>query len=170
MTDSETIDVGEIDGYVWVHVKGKGSFAGSPPLKDYLDRRINEGEKRFVVDLEACPAMDSTFMGTLAGVAMRLGRVPGGRLQLNAVNERNREALEDLGLDVLLDIDPNESEWRDHVETVRSRLEPLEEESGAADAEHVLEAHRRLCEVNRQNVDKFGTVMDVLEQRVTGEQ
>jgi len=169
VTESETIDVGKTDGYVWVQVKGKGSFAGSPQLKDYVERRITEGERRFVVDLAGCPAMDSTFMGTLAGVAMRLGRVSGERLQLNGVNERNRQSLEDLGLDVLIEINPGDTDWKDQVEEVRGHLEPLHEESEAVDATHVLEAHRRLCEANERNYRKFATVLDVLGRQAAGE-
>lgn len=165
MTDNDTLDVGETDGYVWVRIKGKGSFVTSPPLKGFVERRIESGEKRFVVDLGQCPAMDSTFMGTLAGLAIRLSRLGGGQLQLNGVCERNRQSLEDLGLDALLEIDPAETEWRAHVEEVRGTLEPLPEETDLSDAAHVLEAHRQLCEVNDENVKKFATVLDVLEQR-----
>lgn len=164
MTDNDTIDVGETDGYIWVRVKGKGSFATSPPLKSFIERNMDSGETRFVIDLEACPAMDSTFMGTLAGVAMRLSRGVGGRLQLNGVCERNRQSLQDLGLDALIDIDPKDTEWRDHVDKIRNDLEPLATEADVSDAAHVLEAHQRLCEANEENVQKFATVLDVLER------
>ena len=169
MTDNDTLDVGETDGYQWVRVKGKGSFLTSPALKGYVERSIDEGGTRFVIDLGECPAMDSTFMGTLAGIAMRLAKSSGGRLQLNGVCERNRQSLEDLGLDALLDIDPADPEWRSHIEEVRCSLEPLEEETDASDAAHVLEAHRQLCEASEENVKKFATVLDVLEQRAVGE-
>ena len=167
MTDSETIDVGEIDGYVWVQVNGKGSFTGSPLLKSYVEGRMAQGERRFVVDLVDCPAMDSTFMGTLAGLAMKLSRVSDGHLELSGVSDRNRRSLEDLGLGTLLDINPADTEWLDHVAQVRASLEPLEDEPGRSDPEHVLEAHRQLCEVNDENVRKFATVLDVLEKDAT---
>jgi hypothetical protein len=113
--------------------------------------------------------MDSTFMGTLAGLARLLARSFGGRLQLNGVCERNRRSLEDLGLDTLIDIDPVGAEWRPHVEDVRESLEPLEGEREPSDAAHVLEAHRQLCGVNAANVKKFATVLEVLEKRAVGE-
>ena len=164
MTNRETIDVGEIDGHVWVQVRGKGSFTASPLLKSYVEGRIEEGETRFVVDLIDCPGMDSTFMGTLAGLALKLSRVNGGVLQLSGTSDRNRRSLEDLGLDVLMAINPTDTEWRDHTGKVRSSLEPVEEETSSPDPTHVLEAHRQLCEVNDANVAKFATVLDVLEQ------
>ena len=67
---------------------------------------MDGGETSFVIDLLDCPAMDSTFMGTLAGLAMRLSRVGGGKMHLNGVCDRNRQSLEDLGLEKLLEIDP----------------------------------------------------------------
>ena len=104
------------------------------------------GEKRFVIDLGDCPAMDSTFMGTLAGLAMRLSRTEGGQMHLNGVCDRNRQSLQDLGLEDLLEIDPVDSEWRGHVEDVRETLEPLSgEDPNNPDADHLLEAHRTLC-------------------------
>ena len=170
VTDNDFLDVGITDGFVWVRLKGKGSFLNSPSLRGFIERSMESGQTRFVIDLGDCPAMDSTFMGTLAGLAMRLSKNPEGRLQLNGVCERNRESLNDLGLDGLLEIDPADSAWRPHVEDVRDSLEPLEEEEQErADAEHLLEAHRRLCEANEGNVSKFATVLEVLEQQAVGE-
>lgn len=165
MTGNDTIDVGDADGYQWVRVKGKGSFLTSPQLKGFVEERIEDGQARFVIDLEACPAMDSTFMGTLAGLAIRLAKVKEGQLELADVSERNRQSLEDLGLDVLIKIDPAEATWRGVMAGIRSRLEPLKGESEESDAMHVLEAHRKLCVANAKNVEKFSTVLDVLERQ-----
>ena len=103
-----------------------------------------------MIDLGDCPAMDSTFMGTLAGLAMRLSRTEGGQIQLNGVCERNRQSLQDLGLEGLLEIDPVDSEWRGHVEDVRETLEPLSRdnpdnpESCFWGAVHGIPMHMRL--------------------------
>ena len=170
MTDNDFLDVGRTDGFVWIRLKGKGSFVNSPALRGFIERSMEGGQARFVIDLAECPAMDSTFMGTLAGLAMRLAKNPEARLQLHGVCERNFESLRDLGLDRLLEIDPVDSEWRLHVNDVRECLEPLEKENHeSAKAEHLLEAHRRLCEAGEGNVEKFATVLKVLEQRAVGE-
>lgn len=169
MIADHSIEVAETDGHVWVCVRGKGSFATSPPLKGFVERRMDGGDHHFVIDLGECPAMDSTFMGTLAGLAIRLKKRAGAALQLNAVGERNRQSLSDLGLDVLLDIDPADAAWRGHVEEVRSRLEPIPRETEASDAAHVLDAHRKLCEASEENVKKFSTVLEVLEKDVEEE-
>jgi len=76
--DYDALDVGTTDGFVWIRIKGKGSFSTSPPLKGFIERSLESGETQFVIDLGDCPAMHSTFMGTLAGLAMRLSRTAGG--------------------------------------------------------------------------------------------
>ena len=46
----------------------------------------------------------------------------GGKLQVAAPSDRSRKSLEDLGLDVLMEIDPQESSWRDSMESIRAKL------------------------------------------------
>lgn len=76
-------------------------------VKECAERGMNEGRSVIVVDLEACVGMDSTFMGMLAGIAIKLTKLPaGGVLQIAGASERNVQSLEDLGLDALMDINP----------------------------------------------------------------
>ena len=63
-------------------VKGKVHFMNSPAVKAFGDERIAAGETCLVVDLGACTGMDSTFMGTLAGMAARLSAPTRGCLQI----------------------------------------------------------------------------------------
>ncbi|NNC88625.1 MAG: STAS domain-containing protein [Akkermansiaceae bacterium] len=169
MTASDSIDVGEAGGFVWLRINGKGSFLCSPQVKEYVEARLQEGSTRFVIDLTGCNAMDSTFMGTLAGIAIRLGKRTGEKLQVAAASDRNRQSLQDLGLDLLMDIDPENAEWRRELATIEECLEPWGEGTAGAGAAHVLEAHQRLCEANDENAKKFATVLDVLEQEARGE-
>ncbi|MCP5536230.1 MAG: STAS domain-containing protein [Akkermansiaceae bacterium] len=136
-------------------------------LKEWCEREINNGAICIVVDLAACKGMDSTFMGTMAGLAMRLMKIPDGRLQVAEPGERNRKSLEDLGLDVLMQIDPIDASWRGKMEDVRAKLETCEMLQEKIDhAPHVLEAHQQLCEADSSNTQKFGTVLDFLEAEV----
>jgi anti-anti-sigma regulatory factor len=149
-----------------MRVGGKGSFAKTPGLKSYAERRMRDGQNRFVIDLDECTMMDSTFMGTLAGLAMKLAKTTGGCLQVAGASERNRQSLEDLGLDALIDLDPRDAAWQGHLEEIRGELEPLEEEATSPDAALILKAHQELCDANSSNLAKFATVLDVLEQQV----
>src|SRR3954447_599569 len=96
-----SILVGTTERVIWVRVEGKGSFLNSTGLKDFAKEMINRGFREFVVDLKNCPVMDSTFMGTLAGIALRLREIGQGQLRVINLNERNRDLLANLGLDQL---------------------------------------------------------------------
>ena len=78
---------------VCVRVEGKGSFLNSTGLKEFSKEMVNRGFREFMVDLEKCPVMDSTFMGTLAGLALRLRELGQGNLRVVNLNERNQDLL-----------------------------------------------------------------------------
>ncbi|HVJ45826.1 MAG TPA: STAS domain-containing protein [Luteolibacter sp.] len=156
--------VGIFEGFSWIRCVGKGSFLTSPAMKAFGDERIAAGERCLVIDLGACTGMDSTFMGTLAGMAARLSVVEGGALQVADAGERNRRSLEDLGLDFLLEIDPPAADWRGKVDEIRKTLKPPRTGSTQVhQARHVLEAHQVLSQANESNAKKFATVVNLLE-------
>jgi anti-sigma B factor antagonist len=144
----------------------------SPRMKAFGEQRIDAGEKSIVVDLGACTGMDSTFMGTLAGMAARLGARDGGGLCIADACERNRRSLEDLGLDFLMEINPPEAAWRGRLDAIRAQLcEPagLSLPGRLQRAEHVLEAHKTLSGTNRENARKFSGVVSLLEAELEGD-
>ena len=142
----------------------------SPLMKAFGDERIDSGEKKVVVDLSNCTGMDSTFMGTLAGMASRLSAKDKGTLQIAEADARNRRSLEDLGLDFLMEIDPPAAQWRDHLGDIRKDLRPVKSVSAALDqgqrAKHVLDAHQVLSDVNDKNAREFANVVGMLQEQV----
>lgn len=166
MTTAAPILVGAFDGFTWIRCEGKGSFLSAPKLKEYGESRVAAGERLLVVDLAACTGMDSTFMGTLAGLAIRLAKAGGGALHVAEPGERNRNSLEDLGLGALLEIDPAAAAWRGQVGEARAGLVPVAEATQWDErrrAEQVLEAHRVLSAAHEPNARKFAGVVQVLE-------
>lgn len=156
---------------LWLRCTGRGSFVNSPALKSVAEQYLNDGGSTIVVDLELCPGVDSTFMGTLAGLARRCMAV-GGSMQIASPTARAREAMESLGLDMLMEIDPMGAFWADDIEERRATLAgdnaaPVAEEaplSELARTRHVLEAHNTLRSMNRQNDETFGYVCETLEE------
>ena len=136
-------------------------------MKAYAEERIGAGEKNLVVDLGACAGMDSTFMGTLAGMASRLTAAGDGKLQIASADERNRRSLEDLGLDFLMEINPSAPVWQDRLDAIRSGLKPIGANATTdplASGLHVLEAHRKLSALNEKNEQAFSAVVSMLEK------
>lgn len=130
---------------------------------------MDAGVETIVVDLETCTGMDSTFMGTMAGIAMRLAKTPNAKLQVASANEKSESSLVDLGLSSLIQINPAQAEWLDQIDTIRSSLK----ESSATSVDqtqHVFDAHKQLCDADSSNDEKFTTVLDVLEAELASRQ
>src|SRR5262249_32918320 len=92
-TVQSSILVGVSGPSVWIKVEGKGSFLNSGSLKEFAREMVDRGYREFVVDLEKCSMMDSTFMGTMAGVALRLKELGRGHLQVIHCGGRSQELL-----------------------------------------------------------------------------
>lgn len=164
-SQTPTILAGLFQDVAWVRVAGKGCFQNSPQLREFANRIAEEGDRKLVVDLEDCPMMDSTFMGTLTGIAKQV--LCDGRMQVINVNSRNAQLLQNLGLDQILEVDFNGSSWKAERELVRENITQEIAEAGLSKvehSEHVLEAHEELCQANADNVAKFRDVIDFLKQ------
>jgi anti-sigma B factor antagonist len=132
-------------------------------MKQWAETNVASGRHKVVVDLEKCSGMDSTFMGTMAGIAMRLNKFPDGVLQVTGANDKNRNALEDLGLSMLLEIDPKDPIWQENIAFIHSSLQETSLMNDVDATQHVFDAHKLLCEAHESNDEKFSTVLDVLE-------
>jgi anti-anti-sigma factor len=158
-----SIQVGVNGQAVWVRVEGKGNFLNSGNLKDFTREMITRGYREFVVDLEHCAMMDSTFMGTLAGVALRLKELGRGHLHVVHCGMRSRELLTGLGLDQIFNIHTN-GDAAPQCEILSSA--PLAEPSAQKQqqAQQMLDAHEALCEAAPENFSRFKDVLDYLKQ------
>lgn len=166
MSANASISTCRQSDFSWIRCDGKGSFLNSHHLKQCAESEIADGINHIVIDLSACAGMDSTFMGTMAGIAMKLAKID-GELEVANPGEKNKRSLEDLGLGVLMSIDPQDSQWQSQISEIESKLAPCDVAIEKADqANHVLDAHKKLCEADEQNNEKFGTVLEFLEAEV----
>ncbi len=104
VTVDSSIQVGVRGPTVWVKVEGKGSFLNSGNLKEFAREMLDRGYREFVIDLADCAMMDSTFMGTMASVALRLKEIGHGHLHIVHCGNRSQQLLSGLGLDQIFDI------------------------------------------------------------------
>jgi len=143
----------------------------SPSVKAFGDQQVVAGQRLLVVDLAACSGMDSTFMGTLAGMASRLSAMDGGSLHIAEPGERNRRSLEDLGLDFLMEINPPSAIWSDKLDAIRKELKPPQAAGSLGQIQrtkHVLEAHQILSGVSDKNAREFENVVEMLQEQISG--
>jgi anti-anti-sigma regulatory factor len=148
---------------VWVKVEGKGSFLNSGNLKEFAQEMVNRGYREFIIDLENCAMMDSTFMGTMAGVALRLKELGQGHLHVVHCGNRSRDLLSGLGLDQIFSIHSNGA-----TSPECGQLDQINPNSAEAkkreQARTMLEAHEALCQAAPENFLRFKDVLDYLKQ------
>jgi anti-anti-sigma regulatory factor len=151
-----------------VRVEGKGSFLNSGNLKEFAREMVNRGYREFVIDLEHCAMMDSTFMGTMAGVALRLRELGHGHLHVVHCGQRSRELLTGLGLDQIFSIHANGSAAPAAVapecETLSGPVPTVPSVQKQQQAQQMLDAHEALCEAAPENFSRFKDVLDYLKQ------
>ena len=149
---------------VWVKVEGKGSFLNSGKLKEFAREMLDRGYREFVVDLADCSMLDSTFMGTMATVALQLKELGQGCLRVVHCTNRCQELLSELRLDQILDIrpdgaSPSESGWLERSLGIQSPKDQKREQR-----ETMLEAYEALCEAAPENTPRFKNILDSLRQ------
>ena len=149
---------------VWVRVEGKGNFLNSGNLKEFAREMVNRGYREFVIDLENCAMMDSTFMGTMAGVALRLKELGHGHLHVVHCGSRSRELLQGLGLDQIFSLHSNGATAPECEKIEDSVKGGSAEEKKKEQAETMLEAHETLCQAAPENFLRFKDVLDYLKQ------
>lgn len=173
MADSASIKVGQIDGYSWIRINGRGDVFLAPSVKKFTDKILgqkqstNRNPAKFVIDMEDCTGMDSTFMGMMAGLAIKLQGVSNSCLQLCGVNSQNQESLEELGIASLVEINPTASEWCDSCDKVRSELRNWSPDGQAKpDPKLILDTHKTLGSLNDQNKKAFSDVIETFEDQL----
>lgn len=142
-------------------VIGAGSFEHSFFLRQCCDNFIQCGSERFLVDLVECTYLDSTFLGTLAGPALKLRKI-GGAFQVAGSSRRVLESIRTLGLDRLFQCVENLTPYD------AGDLRPLE--SGVphreTTGELLLQAHQTLLECDPKNAPKFQDLVSYLGSEV----
>lgn len=153
-----------------MRVEGKGTFQNSIEVKRCFQSVIASGTKDFVVDLDRCPMMDSTFLGTLTGAALNLRESGGGGLSVLNANERNRHLLTSLGLDHILELDVDGTAWVAERKLVSNELAQVDGQTAPVgkeeQARQVLQAHQALTQANPDNACKFRDVIQFLEDEL----
>ncbi len=146
-------------GVVDVRVTGRATFECSPPLRTIVNNIDSEQIDKVRIDLADCSGMDSTFMGILSMLAMKL-RAKSKKAEIAAAGEYNTKLLNGLGLKKLFNytskpVSQDEKKWTE-----------LSRSSDGDTAITVLEAHEKLMEADKKNVDKFGNVVELVREDI----
>lgn len=161
------MSVAVLDHIAFVKIPGRANFTSSVDFKMLVTELRARGVDRYVLDLGECVTMDSTFLGVLAGIALR--HVDGKRnnendklrLDLLNPNERIADLLENLGVMDLFHILHQKNPCTLLFEPVsNNHPEPSREEVSRT----CLEAHQLLMQINPDNIPKFKDVTQFLAE------
>ena len=169
------ISVGCVNNRVYARVVGCGTFQNSQPLHQFAQEKIDQGQEEFVIDLGPCQGMDSTFLGMLAGIGLRLRQNgPTASIHIVNINAHNLDLLRTLGLDRLFLINntdvptaSSDSEYHQLPDTdITQPRHPLDKDETA---DLMVEAHDNLVRIDPRNTPKFkelaGFLREAIERR-----
>ena len=146
----------------FVRVFQKASFLNCAPLRSFFEECLVVGRRNYVVDFQECSSMDSTFLGILVGLAMKLRKFKDdGRLTLINLKDRNLETVRNLGIHKIADVNP------DDLSSDERELNDLESNEGreSVGSETICQAHKTLMELNERNSKMFCDVVNFLERQ-----
>ena len=176
MNSDTSIFVGCHNDTAWVRIEGVATKDTSSGIRRYFTESFEEGLRSFIIDLEECRFIDSTFIGILTALAGNIAASssPGSSLNRGGVrvvhpNERNEKSICKLGLDNLITIDRDgrdSAEVKRHVQPCLNRLECGESPDKLEKAAMILHAHEVICSANTKNQEEFADVLDFLRKEV----
>jgi anti-sigma B factor antagonist len=148
-----------------VKVIGRANFTSSVDFKTLLTELLQQGYTYFALDLAECVLMDSTFLGVLAGLGLKLSSGKGDKarrgVELFNPGPRIVELLETLGVLHLFQVTQGSI-------TPPGPTQPVEhtpaEPSKAEVARTCIEAHQTLMDLNPANAAKFKDVAQFLAE------
>jgi anti-anti-sigma factor len=152
-----------------VRVGGRGSFKMGSSLKGFATAAFEQrGCRRLLFDMEECVTMDSTFMGVIAGLALRLRRAGSGRVALINLSPKTSALLETLGLNRLIDAYGCGDAPQELGECLgRLREMPamdLKDDGKDKGLERMLTAHEDLVRAAPENSERFRDVIGYLRK------
>ena len=146
---SEDLQIIQLEGGYSVTVSGRANFDYAVPLRTLAEQLLPGNWIQ--IDLENCTAMDSTFMGVLTMIALKL-RKSGSKAMILGADENLQKLLD------LVTEDENTSDGKN--------IEVASASDMLTTAKTVAEAHRALVGADSSNAEKFKQVIEFADQDV----
>jgi anti-anti-sigma factor len=83
---------------------GVGTFKSAVGFKAAYSELISDGVSDFIIDLGECDILDSTFLGIILGLALKVRQLGSGHVHIIRPNEMIRNLFRGTGLDQILDM------------------------------------------------------------------
>jgi anti-anti-sigma regulatory factor len=146
---------------VVLKISGRATYLNTGVLGELFTKLLDEGKTGFVIDCQTCTGMDSTFMGLVASVALRLElRTPTGSVVLCNLSPHQYQTVHNLGLHRILKIIARDKA----PESLPVAYACMACEAEPATKAMILEAHESLMTVQPSNQHHFQDVVTFLKQ------
>lgn len=150
-----------------VKIVGRANFTTSIDFKALVKELEAKGFGCYLLDLSECVLMDSTFLGVLAGMALKMREQQNGNghermIELLNPNARNLESLENLGVLPMFKVVNGPD--RLPAELAMHATEPVSKPTREEVSRNCLEAHKILMEISPANIPKFKEVTQFLAE------
>jgi anti-anti-sigma regulatory factor len=147
--------INENDDSVLIRIKGRASYLNCQVLNDFLRQKLEQKCLKYCFLFDQCLGIDSTCLGILTGLALKLKR-QSGICVFSGLRPRQMETIRLLGLDQLVQIveDCSNVGPEDYslISTKPDALQP----------DLIINAHKFLMEINAQNRVRFKDVVQCL--------
>ncbi|MDY0145199.1 MAG: STAS domain-containing protein [Kiritimatiellia bacterium] len=157
-----------VDQCTMVAVLGAGNFRLAPSFRQATQAARLAGTALIVVDMAACTALDSTFMGSLAALGLAGKQPDGTPAVLINLSAHLHGLLQGLGVSRILKTYPAGSlpNGLGDLSQFVDNLQPVETLPQAPQDLAVLmyDAHETLTRVEPENVQRFQNVLTFLRQ------
>ena len=146
-----------------VRVVGRGNHELSHNLKNLFERlNRKDYSPAYIIDLDRCVSLDSTFMGTMAAMALHQSSSRKDRSVVVNANATTGRQLAMLGLNYLLDIHATHASATNVGDEDFRKAESTEPLSRTDRIIHMIEAHQHLTDLSSGNELQFKGVLDAL--------
>ncbi|MEC8014209.1 MAG: STAS domain-containing protein [Verrucomicrobiota bacterium] len=142
----------------FVKISDKATFLNCSPLREFFLNRLESGQINFVLDFEDCRSLDSTFLGILVSLAIKVKS--SGSLTLLNLKDRNLETVKNLGIHKIAVVSEEHFENLEKLDQIYSK-----ETNKQASAEVIYQAHRSLMNLNSKNQRLFCDVIKFMDQK-----
>ena len=153
--------VGEYEDKIFVQFVGNATMKNSKTLEELFDDIFNGEKKEIIIDFRDCNYMDSTMLGFLAKVAIKLKKLWNKQIfEFNATN-MVKASLKSTGVYNLME------HLEEFTGTVQlSELEMKDFSDKGEKAKHILDAHKTLMGLSEENEKVFKNVVELLEKDI----
>jgi anti-anti-sigma factor len=145
---------------VCVRIMGRACFSSAPDFKTLVTELQQQGYRHFIIDVSDCLLMDSTFLGLLCGLGLKLRESGNGGAGVELLNPNPRvtELLESLGVASVVRLVSGSCEMSD------AAIHTCECHTREAMAQASLEAHQTLMSLSPENAARFKDVAQFLAE------